>query len=197
MLSRHKYSQPARRGSERTGLYFLAHCSGRNWNLAGLLGFGSFFVDYLLDIGYQDITVLDISENAIERAKKRLGDKGNKVKWIIADAAEFIPSEKYDFWHDRATFHFLTDEREIGKYLNTINTSIKPTGYIVIGTFSDQGPEKCSGLEIKQYSEQTITALFKICFKKIKCILIDHKTPTGTNQNFIFCGFRRNQEIRS
>ena len=142
-------------------------------------------------MGYQDITILDISEKAIDKAKKRLGDKADKVKWIIEDVANFQTTEKYDFWHDRAAFHFLTDEKEIEKYLNALNTGVKPKGILVLGTFSEQGPEKCSGINIKKYSEQTMTDRLKNFFKKIKCISIDHKTPSGSVQNFIFCSFRR------
>lgn len=158
-------------------------------------GGDSFLVDHLLDKGYQDITVLDISEAAIERAKKRLGDKAEKVKWIVADAAKFEPTEQYDFWHDRAAFHFLTDESEISNYLHTAQENISPTGILVIGTFSEQGPKKCSGIEIKQYSENSMTERLKNFFEKIKCITIDHKTPFDTIQNFVFCSFRKLQAV--
>lgn len=154
-------------------------------------GGDSFFVDHLLDLGYQDVTVLDISNQAIEKAKKRLGEKAKTVKWIIADISDFQPIDKYDFWHDRAAFHFMTNEKEIENYLDTIRTNIKQTGYLVIGTFSEQGPTKCSGIEIKQYSEQTMTDRLKHFFEKLKCITVDHKTPFDTIQNFIFCSFKR------
>lgn len=154
-------------------------------------GGDSFLVDYLLDLGYQDISVLDISAAAIDRAKQRLGDKAKNVKWIVADAATFKPTEKYDFWHDRAAFHFLTDEKEISNYLETAQKNINPTGVLVIGTFSEQGPKKCSGIEIKQYSETTMTDRLKMFFEKIKCITVDHKTPFDTIQNFVFCSFRK------
>lgn len=156
-------------------------------------GGDSYLVDHLLDKGYQDITVLDISEAAIERAKHRLGNRAQSVKWIVADAAKFSPTEKYDFWHDRAAFHFLTDKDEISNYLDTAQKSIHPTGILVIGTFSDQGPTKCSGLEIRQYSEKSMTELLKTFFEKIKCIVVDHKTPFNTVQNFVFCSFRKLQ----
>jgi ubiquinone/menaquinone biosynthesis C-methylase UbiE len=158
-------------------------------------GGDSFLVDHLLDNGYQDITVLDISEAAIERAKTRLGYRAEKVKWIVADAANFRPTEQYDFWHDRAAFHFLTKEQEISSYLGTAQRSIKPTGILVIGTFSEQGPKKCSGIEIKQYSENSMTERLKNFFEKIKCITTDHKTPFDTVQNFVFCSFRKLQSI--
>ncbi|MCU0321960.1 MAG: class I SAM-dependent methyltransferase [Chitinophagaceae bacterium] len=156
-------------------------------------GGDSFLVDHLLDLGYQDISVLDISAAAIDRAKQRLGEKAKNVKWIVADAATFKPTEKYDFWHDRAAFHFLTDEKEISNYLETARQNINPTGILVIGTFSEQGPKKCSGIEIKQYSEKTMTDRLKNFFEKIKCITVDHKTPFDTIQNFVFCSFRKLQ----
>ena len=154
-------------------------------------GGDSFLVDHLLDLGYTDLTVLDISASALDRAKQRLGDRSKKVKWIVADAANFKPTEQYDFWHDRAAFHFLTQEQEITNYIDTIQKSIKPEGVLVIGTFSEQGPKKCSGIEIKQYSETTMTDRLKKFFEKVKCITVDHKTPFNTIQNFIFCSFKK------
>lgn len=154
-------------------------------------GGDSLLVDHLLDLGYQDISVLDISESAIERAKIRLGQKANTVKWIVADATTFVPTEQYDFWHDRAAFHFLTEENEISNYLETAQKSINPKGILVIGTFSEQGPKKCSGIEIKQYSETSMTDRLKIFFEKIKCITVDHITPFDTIQNFVFCSFKK------
>ncbi len=156
-------------------------------------GGDSFLVDHLLDLGYQDITVLDISATAIDRAKQRLGEKAKNVKWIVSDVTTFKPTEKYDFWHDRAAFHFLTDEQEISNYLEIAEKNINSTGVLVIGTFSEQGPKKCSGIEIKQYSETTMTDRLKKFFEKIKCITVDHKTPFDTIQNFVFCSFRKLQ----
>lgn len=162
-----------------------------NASIIDIGGGDSFLVDHLLDIGYQDITVLDISQVSIDRAKQRLGRKAGNVKWIVADAANFEPVEKYDFWHDRATFHFLTDEKEISDYIETAQQNIKSTGFLVIGTFSEQGPEKCSGIAIKQYSEATMTDRLKKFFEKIECISVDHCTPFDTVQNFVFCSFRK------
>lgn len=154
-------------------------------------GGDSFLVDHLLGMGYQDITVLDISESALARARKRLGTLADKVKWIVADAATFVAAGQYDFWHDRAAFHFLTEEQDIASYLENAQRSIKPDGRLVLGTFSEQGPQKCSGIEIKQYSESTMTARLRKFFEKIKCITVDHKTPFDTIQNFTFCSFRK------
>jgi 2-polyprenyl-3-methyl-5-hydroxy-6-metoxy-1,4-benzoquinol methylase len=153
-------------------------------------GGDSLLVDHLLQLGYRNITVLDISEKALEKAKERLGEGAKKVNWIIADAAVFEPTEKYDFWHDRATFHFLTQENEITHYLDTIKKNLNFNGVLVIGTFSEQGPEKCSGLRVKQYSENSMTKLLTIFFEKIKCISEEHITPFKTLQQFIFCSFR-------
>lgn len=154
-------------------------------------GGDSLLVDHLLELGYKDITVLDISEAALDKAKQRLGNKATNIKWIAADAATFIPNEKYDFWHDRAAFHFLTQEQEIESYLNIVQQSINPAGILVIGTFSEQGPRKCSGIEIKQYSETSMSSRLEKFFEKIRCITIDHKTPFDTIQNFVFCSFRK------
>ena len=154
-------------------------------------GGDSFFVDHLIEQGYKYITVLDISPASLARAKKRLGEKAKAVKWIEADASTYKPETQYDFWHDRAAFHFLTNENEISNYIDTIKQSIKPDGILVIGTFSEQGPPKCSGLEIKQYSEVSMSVRLKRFFEKVKCISVDHTTPFNTIQNFIFCSFRR------
>lgn len=154
-------------------------------------GGDSFLVDYLLNLGYNNITVLDISESAIERAKKRLGERAKLVKWIVSDVTEFNPSEKYDCWHDRATFHFLTDEKEISQYEKITAQCMNREGVLIIGTFSDKGPEKCSGIPIRQYTENSLEKQFSNTFKKIDCRTIDHQTPFDTTQNFIFCRFKK------
>ena len=158
-------------------------------------GGDSLLVDTLLDLGYTDITVLDISATSLERVKNRLGERALRVKWIVADAATFKPTEQYDFWHDRAAFHFLTQEQEIENYIDIIQQRIKPKGILVIGTFSEQGPKKCSGIESKQYSETTMTERLQKFFEKVKCITVDHTTPFNTIQNFIFCSFKKLQQV--
>lgn len=153
-------------------------------------GGDSFLVDHLLMEGYTDITVLDISAAALERAKLRLGKKAQLVKWIVADASKFTPTEHYDFWHDRAAFHFLNSDSEIDAYLNSVQNGLSKNGILVMGTFSENGPEKCSGIKIKQYSENSMVERLTHFFNKIKCISIDHITPFNTIQNFIFCSFK-------
>ncbi len=152
-------------------------------------GGDSKLVDFLLKEGYQNISVLDISEKALERAKIRLGEKANKVNWIVSDVTEFKPETAYDIWHDRATFHFLTTKEQMEGYTKTIEKWV--SSFLIIGTFSENGPKKCSGLEIKQYSETAIENQFLGRFKKIRCTTEDHITPFETIQNFTFCIFEK------
>lgn len=154
-------------------------------------GGDSFLVDNLLEKGFSDITVLDISEAALERVKKRLGNNAQKVKWMVGDAVGFPPSERYDFWHDRAVFHFLRDQADIAKYIVTVRNAINDNGIVVVGTFSEKGPSKCSGIEIKQYSEEDLSKAFESGFKRLKCLNVDHPTPFNTMQNFTFCSFKK------
>lgn len=163
----------------------------KNSKIIDIGGGDSHFVDALLEAGFIDITVLDISANAIERAKIRLEEKAAKVKWIVSDVTEFIPTEKYDFWHDRAAFHFLIEEPRADKYVEIANKGISQNGILVLGTFSVNGPKKCSGLEIKQYSEESMSAKFEKYFDRVKCITEDHQTPFNTTQNFLFCSFKK------
>lgn len=154
-------------------------------------GGDSFLVEHLLELGFTNISVLDISEKAIERAKNRLGKNATKVTWIVSDICEFQTNEKYDLWHDRAAFHFLTNENEIQIYLKKVNQFISKNGLLVIGTFSETGPLKCSGIEIKQYSIDDLKQLFSNNFESLNCFKTDHKTPFDTIQSFTFCLFRK------
>lgn len=162
----------------------------KNASIIDVGGGDSKFVDYLLAEGYTNISVLDISEAAINRAKSRLGDKAINVNWIVGDILAFNPTGRYDLWHDRAAFHFQTDISSISKYIDIVNKSV--TGKIIIGTFSVDGPTKCSGLDIKQYEETSLKNEFENAqFKNIECKREDHITPSGSVQNFIFCAFEK------
>ena len=161
----------------------------KNASIIDIGGGDSKFVDYLLNDGYENVSVLDISEKAIERAKQRLGEKATKVNWIVSDVTEFQPKENYDCWHDRATFHFLTTAKDINSYLQIARNSVK--GYMTIGTFSDHGPKKCSMLDVHQYTEEELEIQLENGFKKLKCVTEDHTTPFHTKQNFLFCSFKR------
>lgn len=154
-------------------------------------GGDSLLVDNLLSLGFTDITVLDISSAAIERAKSRLGEKALLVKWVVSDVLDFASDKKYDCWHDRAAFHFLTTGLEVEQYLEVAQQHISSQGKMVIGTFSTNGPEKCSGLPVKQYDEKLLTGALQKWFKKIRCTTTDHITPFKTIQNFLFCSFQK------
>ena len=174
----------------KTSLEFI-HSFGlkKTAKIIDIGGGDSKLVDYLLDEGFENITILDISAKSMEKAKDRLGEKANKINWIVSDVTEFEPNMTFDFWHDRATFHFLTTTEEIKKYLKTARKSVN--GFLTIGTFSKNGPKKCSGLEIKQYNEDELTLELKNGFDKINCVTEDHITPFNTTQNFLFCSFER------
>ena len=151
-------------------------------------GGDSRLVDHLLEAGYTNISVLDISAAALERAKARLGENAAKVTWIVSDILAFKPATTYTVWHDRAAFHFLTEPAQVQHYAELAKSAVK--GYMAIGTFSDNGPLKCSGLPISQYNEAGITSVFEAGFTKVKCFTEDHTTPFNTTQNFLFCSFR-------
>ena len=154
-------------------------------------GGDSHFVDVLIEKGFRNIYVLDISENALIRAKARLGEKAKLVHWIVSDVTDFKPEVRFDFWHDRAAFHFLTSEEKVNKYVQIAEAARNKGGYLILGTFSENGPTKCSGLEIRQYTEASMSNRFERNFDRIKCIREDHQTPFNTTQSFLFCSFRR------
>lgn len=173
-------------------LYFLKElATPKNSAIIDVGGGDSYLVDHLLQLGYTDITVLDISETAIEKAKQRLGKNAEKINWIVSDITEFSSDKKFDCWHDRAAFHFLTTKEQVEKYLSAAQKNISENGRMIIGTFSASGPEKCSGLPVKQYSEQSLSSVLKKWFDKIKCITTDHITPANKIQNFLFCSFKK------
>ena len=140
----------------KTAMNYLENLNlSKTANIIDIGGGDSNLVDVLLEKGFQNIWVLDISEFALERAKKRLGDKADLVHWIVADITEFKPEVKFDFWHDRAVFHFLTSEASIDKYKTIIENAINKEGNFLLGTFSEKGPLKCSGSDV--YKRQTRT----------------------------------------
>jgi cyclopropane fatty-acyl-phospholipid synthase-like methyltransferase len=162
----------------------------KNAKIIDIGGGDSNLVDFLLAEGYTNLSVLDISEAAILRAQERLGEEAQKVTWIVCDILDFKPKEKYDVWHDRAAFHFQTDSAKIDTYLNIVKNAVD--GMVIIGTFSTDGPTKCSGLEIQQYDEESMKAKFiQSDFKNLECKREDHVTPSGVVQNFVFCSFMK------
>ena len=143
----------------------------------------------LIEIGYNDLTYLDISEAALKKSKEFLGEQSYKVRWISKDVLTFKTDEKFDIWHDRAVFHFLNEENLIRKYIDIVEKNISESGHLIIGTFSENGPLKCSGLDVKRYSEKVIEKIFNRSFKLIDSFYYDHVTPFNTTQNFLFSHF--------
>ena len=187
-LSEVSWYQP----TPETSLYFIKKAQlSKTARIIDVGGGDSFLVDHLLDLGYSNISVLDISEKAIARAKTRLGSRANQVQWIVCDIVDFKPTVEYDCWHDRAAFHFLTEEKDIEQYSHIVSQNISPRGILILGTFSTNGPTKCSGIPIKQYTESELTQNFSKVFELIEGTTLDHKTPFDTLQNFVFCSFKK------
>ncbi len=147
-----------------------------------------------IKVVFKNISVLDISLKALEKSQKRLGEKAKTVKWIESDIREFETEDKFDIWHDRAVFHFLTSEEDINKYVKLVSKLLKQGGYLIIATFSLKGPEKCSGLNIKKYSKDSMKEVFGKKFKLIKSLEEIHHTPFQTTQCFIYNIFKLMEE---
>ena len=173
----------------------LDHIKSLNLNLDSKIidvGAGeSRLVDNLLDLGFNNIDVLDISKKSIEKAKNRLGEKSEKINWIVSDINDFVSNNKYDLWHDRAAFHFLKDSTQINNYVELANSSLNSKGKIILGTFSSNGPLKCSGLEISRYNSSSINEIFKKHFILLNHRISIHPTPFDTFQEFLFTVFEK------
>ena len=140
----------------------------------------------LIEQGYNNLTYLDISESAAKKSKIFLGEQSKNIEWIVVDVLNFEPKQNFDVWHDRAVFHFLTEQNQIKKYVDLVSRNISNNGYLIIGTFSEQGPLKCSGLKVSRYSESLIKTTFIESFTLLNSFKIDHSTPFNTTQNFLF-----------
>jgi ubiquinone/menaquinone biosynthesis C-methylase UbiE len=162
---------------------------------AGIIDVGggaSTLVDDLVANGYSDLTVLDLSASALDAARQRLGAQENKVRWIEADITQVdLPSKRYDIWHDRAVFHFLTTQKQRDAYVRTVFHSVKPGGHVIIATFAEDGPEQCSGLPVMRYRADDLHDEFGDAFTLLKHQKEAHKTPSGTVQQFVYCYCRR------
>ncbi len=145
-------------------------------------------VDDLIFEGYKDISVLDISQKAIDVARARIGDLADKIHWYCADITQAtLPQNYFDVWHDRAVFHFLTQEDDRKKYVEQVMCSVKHGGYVIMSTFGPEGPEKCSGLDVVRYDPDNLHRQFGKSFKLIDSSTEIHKTPMGTTQQFLYC----------
>ena len=148
-------------------------------------------VDNLLRLGFKNITVLDISSKSIEKTKQRLGKKSKLVKWIVSDIVDFIPDERFDLWHDRAAFHFLTSKKHIKNYISLTSNNISTNGKLILATFSLNGPMKCSGLDVTRYSKESLIKEFKNHFTLINSFITSHLTPFNTFQEFLYISFKK------
>lgn len=165
---------------------------GKDASIIDVGGGNSTLVDDLLDSGFVDVSVLDISANAIDGSKERLGAKANGVDWFVADVTSAeLPVEKFDVWHDRAVFHFLTAEDDRRKYVELVMRSLKPNGHIIVASFSLNGPQKCSGLDVMRYSPETMHNEFGRPFQLVDSLAETHNTPFGTTQEFVYCYCRK------
>ena len=151
-------------------------------------------IDFLLERGFGSLSILDISSKALQKAKKRLGSKAEHVQFITSDIREFETEATYEIWHDRATFHFLTEENDIKKYVDIVKNAVSHT--MIIGAFSFEGPQKCSGLPIVQYDAERLQNVFLEDFELIRSFKQNHITPFNTVQNFIFCQFKKKKIIK-
>ena len=154
-------------------------------------GGASTLVDWLLDNGFRDVTVLDLSDAALAAARARLGDAASGVSWIAADVTRWRPARLYDVWHDRAAFHFLTDPGDRAAYLHRLRSALRAGGHAIIGTFAPDGPENCSGLPVERYDAKSLAATLGDGFRLVDSCRHDHVTPWGSVQRFHFGTFRR------
>ena len=145
-------------------------------------------VDDLLGAGYENLSVLDLSSEALGVARRRLGKQGAQVQWIVGDICNAeLPAQAYDVWHDRAVFHFLTDPADRRAYVNQVMKALKPGGHVIVATFGPDGPEKCSGLPVKRYAPDELHGEFGPSFELIEHASEAHQTPMGSIQHFIYC----------
>lgn len=169
----------------------LKHSKSKDEALIDIGGGDSFLPDNLLDSDFNNLTILDISLNALKRAQERLGTKAEKVDWVHSDVTEYEPTKSFDIWHDRAAFHFLTKEEDRLKYRDIIERKINKGGILIIAGFSTNGPLKCSGIEIKQHSIEDFAEFFKEGFELKEGFYKEHPTPFNTTQEFTFAVFER------
>ncbi len=151
----------------------------------------STLVDDLLAGGYRNVTVLDIAANAIEKSRDRLGAAGREVHWLLGDLTQVsLPPRSYDLWHDRALFHFFTEPKQRSQYVSRLTFALKQGGHLVMATFGPEGPEKCSGLMTRRYDAESLQRDLGSEFRLVKSLLVDHRTPFGTVQQFLYCHFK-------
>jgi 2-polyprenyl-3-methyl-5-hydroxy-6-metoxy-1,4-benzoquinol methylase len=162
--------------------------AARSASIVDVGGGESTLVDDLLLRGYKNITVLDISQIAIDLTKSRLSSAAEQVCWLVGDITEIeLEPRAYDLWHDRAVFHFLTAQERRVAYVRQVAHSVKPGGHIIVSTFGPEGPTKCSGLEVMRYDAESLHREFGARFRLVESSRELHHTPFGTTQQFLYC----------
>jgi 2-polyprenyl-3-methyl-5-hydroxy-6-metoxy-1,4-benzoquinol methylase len=171
----------------------LIHAAGieRRASIIDVGGGASRLVDALVDQGFANVTVLDVSEAATQTAKARLGARAADVTWIVADVTQWRPGHTYDVWHDRAAFHFLTAPEDRAAYAQRVLRAVRPGGHVIIGTFALDGPERCSGLPVVRHDADSIGSALGPSVKLVETRRHDHQTPMGGSQKFQFSRFQR------
>lgn len=160
----------------------------RSTSIIDVGGGESTLVDDLLARGFQNVTVLDVSQVAIEATKKRLGRDADRVHWLVADVTQVeLEPKAHDVWHDRAVFHFLTDPQQRLAYIRQVVRSVKSAGHVIVGTFGPEGPTKCSGLDVVRYDAESLHDAFGARFRLLESSKELHETPFGTTQQFLYC----------
>jgi len=154
-------------------------------------GGASRLVDHLIEQGFCDVTVLDLSAAALDTARARLGQRAGRAHWLVADATNWQPSRTYDVWHDRAAFHFLTDAGDREAYIARLRQGLKIGGHVIMATFALDGPEKCSGLPVERYDVARLGQTLGSKFNLLRSQSDDHATPWGSQQRFQFSVFQR------
>ncbi|MGA8185328.1 MAG: class I SAM-dependent methyltransferase [Terriglobia bacterium] len=161
---------------------------GRSARIIDIGGGESTLVDDLLGRGYPNLTVMDISQTALDVTRARLGEPGKGVQWVCADITRAdLPAQAYDVWHDRAVFHFLVQQEQRNAYVRLAVRAVKPGGHIIVSTFGPEGPTKCSGLDAARYDAESLHGEFGKRFRLVQSSKELHQTPFGTTQQFLYC----------
>ena len=171
-----------------TSLSLLERVASKEAAIIDVGGGESTLVDDLLSHGHEKVTVLDISQTAINETKQRLGDDSKRVRWLVANITNVeLPRSAYDVWHDRAVFHFLTQPSDRAAYVRQAAHAVKPGGHVIVSTFGPEGPTKCSGLDVVRYDAESLHGEFGVHFRLLESIKEMHQTSFGTIQQFLYC----------
>lgn len=170
--------------------WIVKAASDRGASIVDVGGGESTLVDDLVAQGYRALTVLDVSQAALVKSRRRLSDAAPYVNWIAGDVSEVaLPPRAYDLWHDRAVFHFFTEPEKRAAYVRTLSASLREGGQVIMATFGPDGPQKCSGLPTRRYDADSLLRELGSQFRVVRHARIDHQTPFGTMQQFLYCHF--------